>query len=56
MRRFRLAINAYLEAEQLSKNADWQLCYFIGMYPFIIVAAYRVVHRRWKRRKSHASF
>ncbi|XP_066249530.1 Bardet-Biedl syndrome 4 protein-like [Euwallacea similis] len=28
MGRFRLALNAFLEAEQLSKNPDWQLYYF----------------------------
>ncbi|CAG9767979.1 unnamed protein product [Ceutorhynchus assimilis] len=30
MKRFRLSLNAYLEAEQLSKNTDWQLHYFIA--------------------------
>ncbi|XP_030755352.1 Bardet-Biedl syndrome 4 protein homolog, partial [Sitophilus oryzae] len=30
MRRFRLALNAYLEAESLLKNPDWKLCYFIA--------------------------
>ncbi|KAL1502259.1 hypothetical protein ABEB36_007425 [Hypothenemus hampei] len=32
MKRFRLALNAFLETEQLMKSPDWQLCYFIGKY------------------------
>ncbi|XP_050297667.1 Bardet-Biedl syndrome 4 protein homolog [Anthonomus grandis grandis] len=30
MQRYRLALNVYLEAEQLAKNVDWQLCHLIA--------------------------
>ncbi|KAJ8935453.1 hypothetical protein NQ314_012873 [Rhamnusium bicolor] len=30
MRRFRLSMEAYLEAERVSKNPDWQIYYYLG--------------------------
>ncbi|KAF7286922.1 hypothetical protein GWI33_003189 [Rhynchophorus ferrugineus] len=34
MRRYRLALNAYMEAESLLKTSDWKLCYFIAQCCF----------------------
>lgn len=37
MRRYKLAVEAYLEVEEkLDKNPDWQVYYYLGQIYFLI--------------------